>query len=178
MEHTPPRAMTALLAAMATVALAGCTASTANPGTGILATSAAPEAASSEVQADACAEYAASSSSGSLTYQVTDDAAFDAALGMDFPGPAECYIGYTVEASGMTVTSIVAIFLDDSSDIADFMNGHLPGAGWPGSVVATGTGYFSDPARGEISYQFNAEARDARLPFDGPAISVMLLGTQ
>lgn len=102
-----------------------------------------------------------------------DEVRFDEVLATDFIGPADCYLELF---SDVTTKSVVAVYLTDDTDVAEFITATLPDLGWEGAIDDPHDGAaLSHPEIGDIGYSFSASAASGNIPADGPAIVVTLL---
>ncbi len=120
-----------------------------------------------------CTEYGGTLTQWSHAALEIDQPRFAEVLGLDLPGPADCYLELL---AGSTTDSIVAVFIGDDPAIAEFLTSTLPGQGWAGAIADPYKGgVFSHPTIGDLGYTFSASARSNSLPIDGPAIVVTVL---
>lgn len=124
-----------------------------------------------------CATYAATLDSWSTPFQPIDEERFDTAIGVNFTGPAECYLArYSNGDAASRPTSVIAVFVCDDASIAEYMNQAMPLAGWVGSIANPNQGgRFSHPTLGDIGYAFNESAKATNIPLDDPAVVVTAL---
>ena len=103
-----------------------------------------------------------------------DEPRFDEVVGVDFIGPADCYLELRSDAA--VTKSVVAVFVGDDPAVAEFMTSTLQEHGWDGAVLdPTKGGVFSHPERGDLGYHFAANAKSRSIPIDGPAIVITAL---
>ena len=156
--------------ALATAMLGGCTA-VAEP-------SPSPPPTEAPVQHDDpepgwCIEYGETLNRWHGASLEVDEARFDELIGVDFIGPADCYLELF---SQITTKSVVAVYLGDDPAVAEFMASTLPPLGWDGAVPdPMKGGVFTHPSIGDLGYSFSADAKSSSIPIDGPAIVVTVL---
>ena len=103
-----------------------------------------------------------------------DEARFDAVLGIDFVGPADCYVEVVSEIS--VTKSVMAVYVGDDSAVAEFMTATLPEHGWSGAIVdPLKGGVLTHPTIGDLGYHFAESAKSRSIPVDGPAVVVTAL---
>jgi hypothetical protein len=121
-----------------------------------------------------CEEYAGTFSHwGPAAYEI-DEARFDEVIGLDFIGPADCYL--EVLSDSGTAKSVVAVFMGEDPAIATFLNTRLTSQGWTGSIAdPLKGGVLSHPEIGDLGYSFAEAAKEKSIPVEGPAIVVTLL---
>ena len=121
-----------------------------------------------------CAEFVRTAALWSGAAIEIDEARFDAVLGVDFIGPADCYVEVVSETS--VTKSVMAVFVGDDPAVAEFMTTSLPDAGWEGTVGDPHKGgVFTHPVMGDLGYSFAEDAKSRSIPIDGPAIVVTAL---
>jgi hypothetical protein len=121
-----------------------------------------------------CAEFVRTAALWSGAAIEIDEARFDAVLGVDFIGPADCYVEVVSETS--VTKSVMAVFVGDDTAVAEFMTASLPDAGWEGAVADPHKGgVFTHPVMGDLGYHFAESAKSRNIPIDGPAIVVTAL---
>ena len=121
-----------------------------------------------------CAEFVRTAALWSGAAIEIDEARFDAVLGVDFIGPADCYVEVVSETA--VTKSVMAVFIGDDPDVAEFMTASLPELGWEGAVADPHKGaVFTHPVIGDLGYSFAESAKSRSIPIDGPAIVVTAL---
>ncbi len=124
-----------------------------------------------------CAAYASTLDMWNSPFQPIDEERFDAAIGVNFTGPADCYLArYPNGDTAVRPASIVAVFVCDDASIAQYMNQAMPLAGWAGTIADPRKGgRFAHPTLGDIGYVFNESAKASNIPLDDPAVVVTAL---
>jgi hypothetical protein len=105
-----------------------------------------------------------------------DEARFDEVLGVDFTGPADCYLELY---SDITLKSVVAVYIGERTEVAEFMTTTLADHGWDGAIAdPLKGGVFTHPEIGDLGYNFSADGKVSSIPVDGPVVQVsaLLLG--
>jgi len=121
-----------------------------------------------------CVEYGSTLSRwGGATFEI-DEPRFDEVIGLDFIGPADCYLELHSDSS--VTKSVVAVFLSESPAVATFLSSRLASLGWTGTIPDPQKGgVLAHPEIGDLGYSFSASAKSKSIPVDGPATVVTLL---
>lgn len=169
--HTPTRSIALAVGALLVTALAGC-------GAGSPVAQPTPDSSPAVVEYDPpeegwCLAYGGTLNRWGGATKEIDEPRFEEVLGLDFIGPADCYL--ELSSSGAT-KSVVAVFIGDDDGVADFMTSTLPAAGWLGEIAdPLKGGVFSHPELGDLGYHFSENAKKNNIPVDGPVALVTLL---
>ncbi len=153
------------------VSLSGCS---GGPPTAMPTPTSSPTAVAYDTPEEGwCAAYGITLNRWSGASLEIDETRFDEVIGMDFIGPADCYLELY---SDITLKSVVAVFIGERMDVAEFMTSALPDQGWDGAIPDPRTGgVFTHPDVGDLGYSFSADGALDSIPVDGPAVQVTAL---